>query len=306
MLQAILFADISNSAALYQQLGDTLAHQSIRNSIADMSEIVSANNGLLLRTVGDAILASFSNCADAARAAHSIQQKQQALGLPIRAGIHWGSVIQDNGDIYGDAVNIAARIAAIATTNEIAISKNALDHLDDCRRDAAQLLDYFTLKGIKERVAIYRLLGEKRPGTNITAIRLKAPSNQDLKTERDCRLLLNYAHSTLSLQLRGDTITTSNTSNTIHIGRDQKNDIVMQDVTVSKKHAFISRNRGQFLLTDTSSNGSYITKNDEPYVLIHRETITLDSTGCIHLGTPPELSTQQSKIYFTLDYSSSL
>jgi len=126
---AILFADIGGSTALYERVGDAEAHRQVANSLSMMREAIVSNRGTLLRTVGDSSLASFECCDDAWLAAREMQVQHASGTLSVRIGFHLGSVIPDGGDVYGNAVNIAARISSFARTGEIATTEEAVNTL---------------------------------------------------------------------------------------------------------------------------------------------------------------------------------
>ena len=102
----ILFADIGDSTALYERVGDVEAHRMVAESLVLMRDCIESNRGVLLRTVGDAALASFEHADDALEAACDMQNVHLASLLSIRVGFHAGEVIPDGGDVYGHAVNL--------------------------------------------------------------------------------------------------------------------------------------------------------------------------------------------------------
>jgi len=125
----VLFADLAASARLYQTQGDVEAHQLVSDSLRCMHNVVDQQHGTLLRSVGDAVLASFQHADSAYLAAIDIQKAHQGLNLPVRVGFHHGKVIHDGGDVYGSAVNLAARVAAFCKADEICTTEDTIRQL---------------------------------------------------------------------------------------------------------------------------------------------------------------------------------
>src|SRR5690606_27916960 len=121
----IMFSDVAGSTSIYEALGDAVAEKCIAECLAMMKRNVKSNHGVVIKTIGDELMASFDNANDAYLAAKQIQAQAEnimindAHSVQIRIGMHTGSVIQKANDIFGDAVNVAARMTAIAKAEQI-------------------------------------------------------------------------------------------------------------------------------------------------------------------------------------------
>ena len=274
---AILFADIGGSTALYEEVGDVEAHRRVAESLAFMRRAVERHGGTLLRTVGDASLASFECCDDACLAACAMQRLHAEGPLSVRVGFHVGPVIPDGGDVYGSAVNVAARIASFARTDEIAASEDAVRALSEVHRARATLLDKREMKGLAQPLAIHRLdwqEGQDAPATVVAEdAAIGAP-------ETSC--------GRLDLVRGGITITIDERRPALSIGRSDESDLAVDDEHASRRHARLELARGQFLLVDESTNGTWLLRDGRPPVLVRRETIVLDGAGRLGLGAMPE------------------
>src|SRR5260221_697385 len=119
--RAILFADVSGSTALYELLGDKPAAKAIEACLGELRIIVAKRDGVVVKTIGDEIMVVFGNPEAACNAAREMQQRMIALPptagvkLAIRIGFHFGLVLEDKGDFWGDGVNTAARLASPAS-----------------------------------------------------------------------------------------------------------------------------------------------------------------------------------------------
>ena len=125
----ILFADICRSTGLYEKFGDLIARNLVSQCLGLITDQVRQKHGKVIKTIGDEVMCTFSNPDDAVEAAVSIQDRvmnhvsSQYIGEPehtqIRVGLHHGPAIVEEDDVYGDAVNVASRMATIAKGGQI-------------------------------------------------------------------------------------------------------------------------------------------------------------------------------------------
>jgi class 3 adenylate cyclase len=167
---AFLFTDLEGSTAMYDQLGDMRAFDLVRVHFGFLRHSVGRHFGALVKTIGDAVMATFVNPADAVRSALDmlarIERFNEVEGeamVRLKVGIHWGAclavTLNDRLDYFGQTVNLAARVQALAHANEIVIS-------DDLARqpDVAEILaglhatsEIVQVKGIDSDVVVHRL-----------------------------------------------------------------------------------------------------------------------------------------------------
>jgi len=286
---AILFADIGGSTALYEEVGDVEAHRRVAESLAFMRTAIERHGGTLLRTVGDSALASFESCDEACDAACAMQQLHAGGPLSVRVGFHVGPVIKDRGDVYGGAVNIAARIASFARTDEIAASDDAVACLGEEYRARASLLDTRVMKGVARPLGIHRLDWEER-GEVVTTI--ADPSAGRLAGQQPGRLEL----------VRGAIVIILDAARPVlQIGRADDCDLPVDDEHASRRHARLELRRGQFLLIDQSTNGTWIVRDGRPPLLIRRDTVVLDGLGRLSLGALPDDDGRTTPLAFRVE-----
>lgn len=282
----VLFADLADSTVLYQNEGDVEAHLLVSTSLQCMKAVVERHGGTLLRTVGDAVLASFHSADAACTAAVDIQKEHQLLKLSVRIGFHFGEVIPDAGDLYGNAVNIAARVAAFAEADEICTTEDAVLQLSDDRLSSAHMLDRVEFKGISKPMAVYRI---QWAGDNEDTLIVGDKSWTDrYRPNRVLELIIGARH------LRVDAINSALT-----FGRADDNDVVIDADSVSRNHAKIEFVRGRFLLHDSSTNGTYLARSGLKPEFFRRESVSLDNFGSIGLGFSPETNKEASIQYRT-------
>lgn len=164
-LRAILSADAVEYSRLMQD-DEALTIRAIEDSKRLMSELVRQFKGSVVDAPGDNLLAEFASVLDATECAVTIQRelKISNLDLPehrkliFRIGVNLGDVVRESGRIYGDGVNIAARIEGLADPGGICISRTAFDHVKNKLSIGYEYLGAHTLKNISEPVRVYRVL----------------------------------------------------------------------------------------------------------------------------------------------------
>ncbi len=286
---AILFADIGESTRLYERLGDTEAHRQISLSLKLMESAIVGCEGQLLRTVGDAVLASFNRCDDAFYAAREIQQAHQNEMLSVRVGFHYGEVIPDKGDVYGTAVNIAARVASFARLEEITLSGDACARLSQANQANTTLIDAVNLKGIDTAMDIHRIEWQSNKAAN-TVVASAAD-----------RVMQSVASPVAELAYAGALSRVNEASPLLEIGRDESNGLTVSAECVSRHHLQLRCKDGQILLIDNSTNGSFINRDGQNPLFVRRETLVLDGQGLLGVGANPS-SSDEHTIEFNVKY----
>ncbi|MBX2880415.1 MAG: adenylate/guanylate cyclase domain-containing protein [Granulosicoccus sp.] len=275
----VFFSDIANSTWLYQQEGDVQAHRMITTCLGNLRETVEKCNGSLLRTVGDAVLASFESSDDAFMAAVSSQRMQVDSSLRLRIGFHFGEVIPDSGDVYGNAVNIAARVASFANAEEIFTTEETVARLSIDHRKSATYLDRVDFKGIAQPLPIYRVQWlETSTSKPLIDTRIITAVNRGEKYRSNRILELKIGEFTLQVDEQNPRVS---------IGREIDNDIVIDHGSTSRHHATIELQRGRYAISDASTNGTYIVRGGQDAVFVRRESIALQQQGIIGVGWHP-------------------
>lgn len=164
---AVLFADICGSTSLYESIGDDLARHFISICIKIMVKNIAPYKGKLIKTIGDEIMCIFPNATLALNAACAMQiavknnmadLKQQ---LSIRIGFHYGSVICEANDVFGDTVNVAARVAGLAKAEQIMTTDAVYANLPDELQKKTKPYKSINLKGKQQQCDIYWVLWKK-------------------------------------------------------------------------------------------------------------------------------------------------
>ena len=170
---AVLFADISSSSELYERLGDERALQSISHCVGIMTGELPAFQGTLVKIIGDEVMCTFPTAEQAFHAACAMHcavgncRYQDDTPMHIRIGFHYGEVIHQSGDVFGDTVNVAARVAAITRANQIIVTQAVVDVLPSALRDKTHKLERAEFKGKQAQFNIYMVNWESAEKLNV-------------------------------------------------------------------------------------------------------------------------------------------
>ena len=123
-MAVILFADIADSTALTERLGDAAFRDKARELDSALRAAIRECAGTTIegKLLGDGVLAVFTSARQAIEAAVRCGKAGDDAGLPLHLGIHAGDVIREGNNVFGGAVNIAARISALANPGEVLVS----------------------------------------------------------------------------------------------------------------------------------------------------------------------------------------
>lgn len=156
-LAAIMFSDIVGFTSLMGE--DEAATLQIIETNEEIHFTALANHGgRLLKKLGDGMLASFGTASGAVECARDIQQAVSNDGrFEVRVGIHLGEIIEANGDVHGDGVNIASRIQGVVEAGQIGLSKVVYDNIKNKDGLSATSLGEHNLKNVGSPMALYSL-----------------------------------------------------------------------------------------------------------------------------------------------------
>jgi adenylate cyclase len=276
---AILFADICGSTALYEKLGDQSARQLIARCLAILNDTLTAHKGTLIKTIGDEILCTLPSADLAMITACEMQRAIKSDNLNsdhpmyIRIGFNYGDVLCEEADIFGDAVNIAARVAAITRANQIMTTPAVIDTLPLALHDQVRKIQRVDIKGKQEQLDIYQVMWEL----------------EDMGSTRIGMSAFRKPHadsSELILDYRSQSYTLSDKNRKLLLGRDDICQIIVNNDFASRQHADVEFKFGKFILSDHSSNGTYIRNSDGVVTRLNREEVILHGKGTISLGQP--------------------
>lgn len=288
---SILFADIAGSTQLYESVGDARAQASISDMLDLIGETIERHQGTVIKTIGDEIMCRFDEPSPAIAAASDVQveidlqSKISHTNLSVRIGLHHGPALLKDNDLFGDAVNVAARMAAIAKANQIITTDDVINILPEWQADKARKFDHTKVKGKKEAITIYEIVWKS---DNLTELQF---TSQLSHASAASRLILTYQDGKIEM---------TPVSAPVTMGRDKSCSITFDSGLASRVHAKISYQRGKFVLVDESTNGTYVRMPDIDNMFIRREDFPLMGSGTISCGEKV-VENQPNLIHFTCE-----
>lgn len=223
-------------------------------------------------------MCTFDNAEIATKAACDMQEsleeanEQGVTEIPvtIRVGFHYGSCILEDGDVHGDAVNVAARMAAQAKSRQIITTAESAKLLPSVLQESTRFVDYASIKG-KGEIEIVEFIWQEDDVTRMSVDLSAATTNQTNPTElalhyRDIQVILNHEREIAV------------------IGRSPTCDLPVAETLASRQHIKIELRRDKFFLIDESTNGTYLQHTDGTQSFVRREEVPLVGEGVISLG----------------------
>jgi adenylate cyclase len=283
----VLFADISDSTALYQKLGDAAARNIVNSCLSLIAGILPRFDGRLVKTIGDEVMCVFPSADLAVLAASAMQAKVAACGgdhpVAIHIGLHYGPVLAEEGDVFGDTVNVAAYLAAVATPEQILTTEYTEQCLSAPLKACVRPIFHAVLKGTDEESTVFQVLW-RTDNVNITDVNLRSSKTIPGDT------------GSLLVTLNDERIRVDPWHTNVVIGRAPECDLVVTDKFASRRHFSIRLVRTHFYLFDHSINGSFVSLESGEEVHVLRRELLLDGSGQVCVGRsrvegPPEVIT---------------
>jgi len=282
---AVMFADIAGSTRLYEQLGDAKALATIDRCLALVKDASLGHGGRVVKTIGDEAMVVFPTADAALITAGEIQLRmndlahQGNLRVAFRIGVHCGAAIESQGDVFGDSVNVAARMVALAKSGQVILTASTAEGLSPELLGKLREVDVMSVKGKEKDISIMELLWIDDAELTTLTTRPK------MRVSR-----LQLLHGTREIDLGPG-------ATTLTIGRDAQNDVVIADRLASRQHARIERRRDKFVVIDQSSNGTFVTVEGEPEVQLRREEMFLRESGHISFGHAYEADPVETLVF---------
>jgi class 3 adenylate cyclase len=271
---AVLFADIAGSTKLYERLGDVQAKILIDEALAALRAVTERYRGRVIKTIGDEVMCVFASAERGFLAAADMQNSVDALPVVtgtkrmIRVGFHAGPVIEEEGDVFGDTVNVAARMAGLAKGMQIMTTGSTVDALPPALRGSTRAIAAVAVKGKADDMTVCEVLWQDSEEVTMATNSLGAGASS----------------AELALRHAGRELVLGADKPSAMMGRDPGSDLVVADPKASRNHARIEKRRDKFFIADQSTNGTYVTFSGEPEIALRREEVTLRGSGSIRFG----------------------
>ena len=274
---AVLFADVVGSTRLYETFGDDQAKRMIDECLDLLRGVIQQYGGRVIKTIGDEVMCVLPSADSGCLAATDMHHKIMALPMvakvkrSIRIGFHFGPVIEENNDVFGDTVNLAARMAGLAKGMQIITTGATVASLSPMLKLSTRAIASLAVKGKGDEVEVSEVIWQGGEELTMSTASIAF-------TAKPVTLSLQHAGQMLELDYDG-----------IVLGRDAQCNVVISDRNASRQHARIERRRDKFFLVDQSTNGTFVAFTNEPEVVLRREELMLRGSGRIGFGHSVDL-----------------
>lgn len=283
----VVFTDLHGSTAVFEALGNVLATETITRITAWIAQQCVAANGRVVKTLGDGVLALFPDGKSALKAVVELQRVHfkrmlrtpRDAAMPIRIGLASGDVELVDGDCYGDAVNVAARLCDLCGPNQIWADAASLHQVSEDQGVTFRILGPINIRGRAEPCTVYQIEWHEEEASDFLTMQgeidpVLVPGESDVLGREVELSWLDNTKRFKSFELP------------IHIGRVRNVEFMVNDPRVSRTHARLEWRNGSVVLVDVSSYGSWIrfTGANGADVLLRREECVLHGEGELALG----------------------
>lgn len=285
-VRTVVFVDLTGSTGLFESVGNVLATQAVTRCTHAIGRHFARAGGHVVKYLGDGVLVLFDDTTAAVEACVRVKDllceldivESRRVPLEAKTGVERGLIVEHDGDCYGDAVNVAARLSDLAQSGEILVGESVYACLPDFHRIGCQNLDRIVIKGKAAPMRVWRIDWSRTAESTLTA----PLEFFELMGERQAtqRIDLDCLDQHIELEPRGGPLV---------IGRGDGAGFAINDQRVSRRHARVEWTGGQCVLTDSSSNGTWVRFAGSPVaVMLRRDSCTLNGEGEIGLGATPD------------------
>jgi adenylate cyclase len=302
----VVFADLVGSTGIYESLGDASASRFITQFTTALSKIFTAQQGRVVKLLGDGLLVVFQHETDAFAACTAIQQQlqnhpvypsgdaQASAPVQVQMGLDAGDVVEIDGDCFGDAVNSAARLAELAGGAQILTTLRVYEALPSALRKQMLSMGPLYLRGKSEATEVFRV--QWRAGIDKEVTIMGAAKTAPMRT---ARLRLQFkptaanAGTARQSVLMQQTIVLDTPQASAQLGRALQpvnnfstlQQLHIHDNRVSRLHCSIAWRGTHWIVSDASSYGTWVYIDGQPHaVALRRSECLLIGAGHISLG----------------------
>jgi len=281
----VVFADLTGSTGVFESLGNVKATQAITRLTQWIGQVCKAHGGHVVKYLGDGVLILFQESRNAVEAVTELQQVHQnrirkwpePLKMRLQVGMARGEVVEQDGDCYGDAVNVASRLSDLSGPEQILVSDTVIQQLPDDSIVRSRCMGEMPIRGRTESCVVHRIEWQTEVLSEVFTMPASlTPSLMARGMIKPVFIALSWLDVNVSF---------NSTELPVFLGRDTSAQFVVQDPRVSRKHAQIEWRDGKFYLEDISSYGTWVRFSDSSVtVALRRQECVLLQDGEIALG----------------------
>jgi len=237
---------------------------------------VKAAGGSVVKTLGDGMVCQFKQPDAAFHAACAMQAAAVGMNAPgehklrLKIGYTFGPVVLKGADVFGDTVNLCARLVSHANPEQVLTTRETVDALPEALRRRSRELFDTKVRGRAGQVRMWEVLWREDP--DVTHVKL---SKGSLARANQWVLKVTYGTESYTVEPSGE----------VRLGRDKANQVVVPSENASRQHARLFGREGNFVLADSSSNGTFVMIDGNTRELrLRREEAIIGERGAIGLG----------------------
>lgn len=282
----IVFADLTGSTGLFEALGNSRAAEVVTRTTQWMGRLAQARGGRVIKYLGDGVLLSFAYNPAAVLTAIEIQNthRERNAGVPgarqmkVKIGMARGEVVEQAGDCFGDAVNVASRLSDLSGADQIFATQSVIDALPREEDIRWRNLGPMDIRGKSGPMTVYRIDWQSETQTDFltmaTGLETLGPASSQLP-------------STIELCWREQRAQFDSSDMPVFLGRGNDAHFAVLDPRVSRLHARLDRRGDLFVLSDISSYGTWIRfAGSTAIIALRRQECVLLDKGEMALGAP--------------------
>ena len=283
----VVFADLTGSIGVFEALGNAKATQTVTRLTDWLGKVCVARGGKVVKNLGDGVLMVFAHSTDAIDAVSEMQRLHTEriktwpdnLKMHLQIGLAQGEVIEQAGDFFGDAVNLASRLSGLSGANQIFASDTVINQLPADTLVRFRSLGAMDIRGRVENCMVHRIEWQSEVLSDFFTVPAGlGASPAAISTQQIGSMALAW----LDVEA-----TFTSTELPIHLGRVAEAQFVVSDPRVSRLHAKITWRAGKFYLEDISSYGTWVKfSGSADVVALRRQECVLMVSGEIALGAP--------------------
>lgn len=285
----VVFADLTSSTGVFEALGNAKATQAITRLTDWLGKVCVARGGKVVKNLGDGVLMVFAHSTEAVEAVTEMQRTHTEriktwpdnLRMHLQIGLAQGEVIEQAGDFFGDAVNLASRLSDLSGPDQILASETVIRQLAADTLVRFRRLGAMAIRGRIENCMVYRVEWQNEVPSDFFTV----PAGLGTSPETSSAPQIG----TITLSWLDVEATFTSTELPVHLGRVAEAQFVVTDPRVSRLHARLTWREGKFYLEDVSSYGTWVQfAGGEAIVALRRQECLLLGDGEIALGAPFE------------------
>ncbi len=291
----VMFADIKGSTAYFERYGDAAGVMMVERCTQLMRQMIERYGGRVIKTIGDATMATFNDCKQSVLASIDMQKalidfnqsQMQEHKIAIRIGLNYGPGIVRSNDVFGDVVNVASRVESAALPEQILVSESVYQNLGEVREFRIALEGRFAMKGKSSEQRLYEVVWQTRKrDSGPVAVQLTDDHGAEIKAALIVpQFKLQHIKRDGSMgalrELRGGSLT---------VGRTDADMNFPTDADLAPLHARFSTEHGQCVVEDLSNGAGVFLRLTTAHTLENGDVIRLGGQTLIFREKPGAMS----------------